>query len=59
MEHLVLCAAICAELRLSLKGRLDLVLGVGDDEGDELVAEVAEHVQEIGLCQNKNYPGSF
>ena len=49
MEQLVLCAAICAELRLGLEGRLKLVLGAGGGEGDELVAEVAEHVQEVGF----------
>jgi hypothetical protein len=40
---------ICAEFRLGLEVRLELVLGAGGGEGDELVAEVAEHVQEVGF----------
>jgi hypothetical protein len=50
LEQLVLCVAICAELRLGLEGRLKLVLGAGGGEGGQLDAEVAEHVQEVGFA---------
>jgi hypothetical protein len=37
-------------MSLSLEDILDFVLGVGGGEGDELGAEVADHVHEVGFC---------
>jgi hypothetical protein len=46
------CAAVCAKLRLILGVLLEQVPGIGNDEGDQLDAEVDDHVHEVGVVSS-------
>ena len=43
---------MCTELRFILWVLLEQVLGIGDDEGDELDIEVDDHVHKVGVLSS-------